>query len=358
MTGPWWYWDPNGGPVAADNGDGTWTVTLDPIPTEDMEYLWVVDGVQEDLVHNAANGDCSDEVGAGALVTDYATYANRKWVIASGDVDEDVAGACLSTGSPVPPRVQFTVIFWEDDFSGPELDDSKWHRQTQPIIPGYGWSNNELQLYTNLAENAYVQDDHLYITAKRQHTVQQFGGITYTKDFSSARLNSKLSFKYGKVEVKAKLPTEAGTWPAIWTLGTNVAEPGAAFFGNTAWPKCGELDIMEQGVDKTKTSSAMHFCMPGTNCAHHYVSYESPQITTDTFHTYIMEWTPTYIRFFVDDYEIYDSGETLAGFDEFNHDHFLLLNVAMGGDMGGTPPLNFESATMQIDYVKVYQYPA
>ncbi len=72
LTGPWWGWDPNGGPEASDNGDGTWTVTLDPAPTENMEYLWVVDGVQENLIDNAANAECAAEIDGGALITDYA----------------------------------------------------------------------------------------------------------------------------------------------------------------------------------------------------------------------------------------------------------------------------------------------
>ena len=85
LTGPWWGWDPNGGPEAVDNGDGTWTVTLDPAPTENMEYLWVVDGVQENLIDNAAGAECSAEIDAGAMITDYSGYANRVHVLDSGD---------------------------------------------------------------------------------------------------------------------------------------------------------------------------------------------------------------------------------------------------------------------------------
>ena len=102
MTGPWWDWDPNGGPVAADNGDGTWTVTLDPIPTEDMVYLWVVGGVQEDLVHNAAHAECEDEIDAGSIITDFNSWANRVWVLGSANVD-DGYGVCDGTASPPPP---------------------------------------------------------------------------------------------------------------------------------------------------------------------------------------------------------------------------------------------------------------
>jgi hypothetical protein len=86
LTGPWWGWDPAGGPVAVDNEDGTWTVTFDTAPTENMEYLWVVEGTQENLIDNAAGAECTSKVDAGTLITDYANYANRVWILGSGDV--------------------------------------------------------------------------------------------------------------------------------------------------------------------------------------------------------------------------------------------------------------------------------
>ncbi|MGB1334064.1 MAG: hypothetical protein ACPG57_04100, partial [Porticoccaceae bacterium] len=96
LTGPWWGWDPNGGPEATSNGDGTWTVTLDPAPTENMEYLWVVDGVQESLIDNAANGECTAEIDGGSLITDYANWANRVLVLGSGDA-ANTYDACAGT---------------------------------------------------------------------------------------------------------------------------------------------------------------------------------------------------------------------------------------------------------------------
>ena len=105
LTGPWWSWDPNGGPVASDNGDGTWTVTLDPAPTDNMEYLWIVDGVQENLIDNAANAECAAEIDGGALITDYANYANRVHVVGSGDA-ANTYDAC----APVAPEPDQLLI--------------------------------------------------------------------------------------------------------------------------------------------------------------------------------------------------------------------------------------------------------
>ena len=96
LTGPWWGWDQNGGPQAIDNGDGTWTVTLDPAPTEYMQYLWVVDGVFEVLHDNAANAQCGAEIDGGTLVTDYANWSARVWLLGLGHVS-DTYGACLGS---------------------------------------------------------------------------------------------------------------------------------------------------------------------------------------------------------------------------------------------------------------------
>ena len=101
LTGPWWGWDPNGGPEASDNGDGTWTVTLDPAPTENMEYLWVVDGVQENLIDNAANAECTAEIDGGSLITDYSGWANRVLVLDSGDAANTYDACAGSVAGPV-----------------------------------------------------------------------------------------------------------------------------------------------------------------------------------------------------------------------------------------------------------------
>lgn len=97
LTGPWWGWDPNGGPVATENEDGTWTVTFTEIPTENMEYLWVVDGVQENLIDNAAGGECTERVDEGLINTDYANYANRIWLLDSGDQAEIYDSCSIET---------------------------------------------------------------------------------------------------------------------------------------------------------------------------------------------------------------------------------------------------------------------
>ena len=133
MTGPWWNWAADGGPEAVDNGDGTWTVSMDA-PTEDMQYLWVVDGVQENLVDNAAGAECTAEIDAGALITNYAEWANRVLVLGT-DSASDTYDACAGTPEPFTgitltvttdgSAVRMTGPWWNwDPAGGPEAVDN------------------------------------------------------------------------------------------------------------------------------------------------------------------------------------------------------------------------------------------
>ena len=119
MTGPWWGWDPNGGPVASDNGDGTWSVVLDPIPTDNMEYLWVVDGVQENLIQSMVDG------GTCAPITDYANYANRLWEVGSGDASSvyGTCGSCDDASGPVIVTVDFAIDMNTTGFPNADYDN-------------------------------------------------------------------------------------------------------------------------------------------------------------------------------------------------------------------------------------------
>ena len=144
-------------------------------------------------------------------------------------------------------RVAYTLV-WNDEFDyNGAVDPSKWFHQTYPPFGG-GWANAEEQHYTDRLTNSFVDNGSLKIIANREQYQDPVVGST--KSFTSARLNSKYAFQYGRVEVRAKLPAELGTWPAIWTLGQNVNEQGAYWqtqgFGQVSWPFCGEIDIMEQ----------------------------------------------------------------------------------------------------------------
>jgi len=182
--------------------------------------------------------------------------------------------------SPTKETQQNYELVWNDEFDQtvPELDASKWFRET--VAPNNGsWYNDELQHYTDRLDNAYVTEGTLKIKAKKE----EYTHSGTTQAYTSARLNSKFSFTYGKVVVRAKLPRAQGTWPAIWTLGSNLETVG--------WPACGELDIMEQLFeDFEMVQCAIH--TPASYGSDTVVKQVDVSDVTTNFHEYGMEWTP------------------------------------------------------------------
>jgi len=260
--------------------------------------------------------------------------------------------------TPTDPNaidVMYTDLVWSDEFDvdGP-VDDTKWHHQTIGIDNG-GWANGELQHYTDRTDNSFVSGGFLNIVAKRE-TIMQNG---VSRDFTSARLNSKFAFTYGRVDVRARLPFGNGTWPAIWTLGKNISEVGAWFqtqgFGTTGWPACGEIDIMEHGLHATnEVSSAIH--TPSSSGATVNTDTQLLADVANNFHVYSVNWSPDQITFLIDDvgYYTYKPAVQDASTWPFDLDQFLLLNVAMGGFAGTIDP-SFSESSMVIDFVRVYQ---
>lgn len=246
----------------------------------------------------------------------------------------------------------FNLIFADEfDYEGAP-DPDKWHHQIIPIL-GDSWANGELQHYTARIENSYVSSGTLKIKAiKENYTYNNI-----TKSYTSARLNSKFAFTYGRVEVRAKLPAVAGTWPAIWTLGANINEIGNYFgsqYGSVGWPACGEIDIMEQrGWDKDTTIGYFHW---GDTFTGEYKNAGGDKTVANTsaeYHVYTLDWDSNSMKISVDETLIYELPNTSD--KPFDNAHYLLLNIAMGGNLGGEVPANFTEDVMEIDYVRVYQ---
>ena len=229
----------------------------------------------------------------------------------------------------------YNDLYWEDDFNTDGAPDpTNW---TYDLGAG-GWGNQEVQTYTNNSENAKVEGGSLIITAKSNGS----GGYT------SARLKSQglFEFTYGRVEVKAKLPASQGTWPAIWMLGSN--------FPSVGWPYCGEVDIMEQrGDDKDTNLGTCHWFNTAGNNQASYGETTPVSGASSEFHLYSVEWTEESIKIFLDDAPFYELANDASL--PFNADFFLILNVAMGGTLGGDIDASFTEDTMEIDYVKVFQ---
>jgi beta-glucanase (GH16 family) len=244
----------------------------------------------------------------------------------------------LSTSPPVQPSQDFTNLVFFDEFDAAGAPNpAKW---TYDLGRNNGWGNNEEQNYTNSPTNVVVANGVLKITAKKEPS----GGAQY----SSARLKSDgiYSFKYGKAVIRAKLPTGAGTWPAIWMLGQN--------YTTNTWPACGEIDIMEHvGNQQNKIFNTLHY--PGNfggSATGNAGAFTNPTAST-AFHDYSVIWTASSIKFYVDNTLSYTFINN-AGLP-FNANFFFILNVAMGGSFGGAITPAFTESSMEIDYVRVYQ---
>lgn len=234
-------------------------------------------------------------------------------------------------------------LVWSDEFNYKGLPaTAKWNYDTG----GHGWGNNELQYYTHQqTRNARVENGHLIIEAIKE----PWGNNKYT----SARLvtKGKGDWKYGRIDVRAKLPKGVGTWPAIWMLAST---------SPLKWPDDGEIDIMEHvGYDSGMVYGSVH-------CKKYYHSIGTQKTAgiavtdvSETFHVYSLEWDAETISILMDDkaYFTFKNEHTDRTAWPFDQPFHLLLNIAVGGNWGGVKGVNENiwPQRMVIDYVRVYQ---
>jgi beta-glucanase (GH16 family) len=248
---------------------------------------------------------------------------------------------------------KFDSLVWSDEFEREGvLNTNKWHHQTQ-LPPGGSWWGGLIQHYTDRITNTYVEDGYLHLVAKKEHFKDQ----EEIKQYTSARLNSKFAFKYGKIEVRAKLPEGTGTWPAIWMLNKNIDEDGAYWdklgFGTTKWPACGEIDILEHwGKKQNFVQSAVH---TSSSYGYQVVNLGGRKIVdaSGQFHVYTLEWTEEKMVFSIDGLSHYVYNPPVKNTDTWPFDthYYLLLNIAIEPDIDPA----FTQSAMIIDYVRIYQ---
>jgi beta-glucanase (GH16 family) len=262
------------------------------------------------------------------------------------------AGAGAPAATPVPVADALAMpadykLVWADEFSINGLPDgSHWAYDTG--MNKAGWYNHEKQYYSGArVENAKTLDGKLVITARKEAMVNaaDWGGQAYT----SARLitRGKAEWTYGYFEIRAKLPCGKGTWPAIWMLGSQ-----------GEWPANGELDIMEQvGSDPTKVFSTVH-TTSGSGGNGVGGATQSPDACA-AFHSYQMHWTDKQISFGIDGKAHATYVNQAKGVSQWPFDapQFLILNIAIGGDLGGPVDDSIFPVQMEVDYVRIYQKP-
>ncbi|MFV8341320.1 family 16 glycosylhydrolase [Flavobacterium sp. XS2P39] len=304
--------------TANPNGNGSGTVNFSINATNATSYKILL-----------GNGE-TKELTNGNFTYTYATSGTETYVIYVSAYNS--AGFVSSTLS-VTVFVGSSLV-WSDEFNIDGAPDSaKWGYD----LGAGGWGNNEFQYYTNRPENVIVQNGMLKI-----HTLKEsYSGSNYT----SARIltKDKFSFKYGRVEIRAKLASGGGTWPALWMLGNAISSAG--------WPACGEIDIMEHvGNNLNKVHGSLH--SPGRSGNTPDTSTVTVANASTEFHVYSIDWTAAAIKFYVDN-QLFYTFSNAASFP-FNQNFFLIINCAMGGNFGGVIDPGFTATTFEIDYVRVY----
>jgi beta-glucanase (GH16 family) len=240
-------------------------------------------------------------------------------------------------------------VVWSDEFEGEGLlDTSKWTYD----IGNWGWGNNELQYYTeSRLENARQENGNLIIEARKNDMGEEW---------TSARLTTrgKVTFLYGRIEFKAKVPKEKGNWAAGWTLGDDYVD-------EISWPYCGEIDILESVGYEMNDTTGNGIAHASAHCGAYYFKLGNQPTGTinvenmnNEYHTYAVDWSPEGIIATVDGIEYFKYNDTTTALSwPFDKPQNIILNLAMGGGWGGLQGMD-ESVTTQriyVDYVRVYQ---
>ncbi|GAA5031311.1 hypothetical protein GCM10011506_21050 [Marivirga lumbricoides] len=246
-------------------------------------------------------------------------------------------------GYTTPLQYEGYDLVWQDEFEGSQLS-SDWTPEIG--TGGNGWGNNELQYYR--AENTTVGGGYLTIEAKEE----SFSGSNYT----SSRLitKDKQDFQYGRIDIRAILPFGQGVWPALWMLGANFDEVG--------WPRSGEIDIMEKiggGIKESQVFGTLHWDNNGQyacTCGEGSPYQLSSGTFADEFHVFSLLWDEEKIQWLVDDNVYHTIDISPQGLDEFRKPFFFIFNVAVGGNLPGSPDATTQfPQKMIVDYVRVFQ---
>ncbi|ONK15004.1 Beta-glucanase precursor [Streptomyces sp. MP131-18] len=340
-------------------------VVLQWDPAYAVNYqIQVSDDAQNwETVHENTDGPGYREdiavTGTGRYVRMYGTERSNGYGYSLWEFQVYGTGGSPETPPPLPPDPSDPPeLVWSDEFDGPAgatPDPAKWSAD-----PGNG-RNNELQMYTDNENTTMDGNGSLVIESRREETPgsacppDPLSGST-TCQYTSGRINTygKFDFTYGRVEARIQVASTRGMWPAFWMLGSDFYSEGRP------WPYTGEIDIMEHvGHEPNTVHSTLH--APAYNGAGgHGNSYELPEPASADFHVYAVEWDSQGMVFTVDDQVVHTVDraelERTVGPWVFDHDFFIILNTAVGGDWPGPPDgSTVFPQQMRVDYVRVYQ---
>lgn len=243
------------------------------------------------------------------------------------------------SGYSTPDSYAGYTLAWQDEFDGTAIDPANWAYD----LGASGWGNNELENYTDRPENSFISNGKLIIEARKE----SLNGAQYT----SARMKTQglREFQYGRIDIRAKLPTGQGIWPALWMLGDDI--------GTVGWPKCGEIDIMEVvGNEPATLHGTAHWDNGGSYASYGQSTMLASGIFAEEYHVFTIIWDGQYIKWLLDDVQFNVIDITPAGLSEFQKEFFLIFNVAVGGNWPGSPDgTTVFPQQMRVDYVRVFQ---
>jgi beta-glucanase (GH16 family) len=260
--------------------------------------------------------------------------------------NDDTRVVFTNAGYDAPASYPGYTLAWSDEFDGPSLNAAAWSNQNGDGCPSLcGWGNNELEYYTDRPDNLFFQDGKLVIEAKRE----DYGGKPYTS--SKILTQGKKSFRFGRIDIRARLPKGKGIWPALWLL------PQSNVYGG--WPRSGEIDLMELvGHEANKVYGTLHYG-PGPGSTQISRGYTLPAGNfSDEFHVFSVEWRQDQIKWYVDNnlFSTVNKADIGTLNWPFNEEFFLIFNLAVGGNWPGNPDAGtYLPQWMIVDYIRVYQ---
>ncbi len=326
---------------------------------DDSTAVWIEDYInnEDERTYNITGSIILNEVGKGVIDGSPLAKGEHQMKLHSegkSTIDSirfDLIQLQVETNSALVQNMSGSewLLVWSDEFNGTGLaDNSKWIYN----LGNWGWGNNELQYYTSQdLKNARQKNGSLIIEAHKNEK---------DKYWSSARLTtqSKVSFKYGRIEFRAKVPVGRGTWAAGWLLGDTYQE-------ELSWPYCGEIDVLEcvgyeindttgNGINHATCHTRAYYFKQGNQIG--------SEIEVDSmhtkFHTYAVEWYPTKIEGYLDGelYYTYDKNADSLEWP-FNKPQNIIINLAIGGGWGGAKGIDSSYTSHQyiLDYVRVYE---
>lgn len=352
-----------------ENAKIIFDVSLSQTTEVDISFSYTIDGITAEPGKDFVQGSGDITVAAGVrsasveveLINDELNEVEEKLQITLSNPqkatlkdanaiglieDEDPVVATDPAGYITAGSHYGYELVWGEEFESGTLDTDAFSYDIGDGCPNLcGWGNEELQLYTDDTENVFIENGSLFLKATEVNGGGYNSGRLLTKD--------KKEFRFGRIDVRAKLPIGQGLWPAIWMLGKNIDE--------VSWPACGEIDIVELvGHEANIAHGTAHWGPLGaTSSTSKTSTYSiSGEDFSDNFHVFSLVWEINEMTWYVDETKYFSlTPDDMQGQEyRFNQEFYLLLNVAVGGLWPGSPDATTVfPQQMEIDYIRVFQ---